>query len=299
MRLSRSAGAIALALAAVVAGVVAPQLGASADDANAECTNNNDITIVVDFQDLGGGVNVRCAPQPVDSGRAAFVRTNIAVDDYRGFVCRIAGKPEEGPCDRYPPASAYWVYWVAARGGTWCPSNYGIDTRTPPPGSIDGWSFAKNRKSATLPPPRYPVPPPIPGTAPHALNEGDCDAATTRTTTTSPSPSPTPSPSPNPTSPSGQTPNPTAPPATTRGSRATTSTAAGAATSAPTSTSSSSSSLLDVAPTTSTSRVPFGNVDLTIRNTDHDGNSPWPFIFSVGAIGAFAAGGLFLRRRRA
>ncbi len=295
MRLSRGAGAGALALAAIVAALLVPHFGARAvADENAECTNHDDITIVVDFQDLGGGVNVRCAPQPVDSGRAAFVRTNIAVDDYRGFVCRIAGAPEEGPCDRYPPASAYWVYWVAARGGSWCPSNYGIDTRTPPPGTIDGWSFAKNKKGSTLPPPRYPVPAPIPGAAPHPLNEGDCDASTTRTTvtTTAPSPSPT-------TAASGEVPNSTAP-VTARGSKATTTTAAGAVASTG-STASTASSLLEIVSTTSTSRVPFGDVDLTIRNADKRNGSPLGFVIGLGAIGGVAAlgfGANVLRRRR-
>jgi hypothetical protein len=295
----RGAAVVALALAAALAGASGSRSRARADEANAECTNNNDITLVVDFQDLGGGVNVRCAPQPVDSGRAAFSRTNTAMDDYQGFVCRIAGLPEEGPCNRYPPASAYWVYWVAARGGSWCTSNTGMDSRTPPPGTIEGWSFAKNKKKASLPPPRYPVPPPIAGTTPHPLNDGDCDATTSPTTTTTPS-----------SRPSSQSPSPGGPPATSsdvgaaelptnttvrgdHGSRAASSSPAGSGAGAGTST--SVSALFGVDATTSTSRVPFGDVDLTVRHGDKGGGGGLRrFIVSVLGIGAVAGIGFGL-----
>lgn len=283
-----------LICAFAVAAFSAPAVATRADDANAECTNNNDITIVIDFNELGGGVNVRCAPQPVGSGFEAFQRTNIAVDDYRGFVCRIAGVPEEGPCDRYPPSNYYWVYWLAPRGGEWCYSQVGAGNRTPPPGSVEGWSFFK--KTSAKPkstPPRYPVPPVISGTTPNKLDGGDCATTSSPTTVTTAAPSgPAPT---NPQSP-GSPSSPGAPTATTtRGLRATTTTG-------PTVPGATTTTALDLtmpaaSEATTSSQVPFGDVDLTIRRHESKG-SPIGFIVGAGAIGGLGALGYVLRRRR-
>jgi hypothetical protein len=145
--------------AATIVALFVPAAPTHADDANQECTDGEGVTIVVDFQELGGGVNVRCAPQPIHNGFDVFRNAQVSYEQYRGFICRIAGLPENGPCDHYPPADAYWVYWTAEPGGQWTYSSLGAGSRTPPPGSLDGWSFAKNRDSSNRPPPRYPVPP--------------------------------------------------------------------------------------------------------------------------------------------
>jgi hypothetical protein len=145
--------------AATIVALFVPAAPTHADDANQECTDGQGVTIVVDFQELGGGVNVRCAPQPIRTGFDVFRNAQVSYEQYRGFICRIAGLPENGPCDHYPPADAYWVYWTAEPGGQWTYSSLGAGSRTPPPGSLDGWSFAKNRDSSNRPPPRYPVPP--------------------------------------------------------------------------------------------------------------------------------------------
>ncbi len=254
---------------------------ARADSANEECGNNQDITVVVDFQELIDGnnddVNVRCAPQPVDSGLDALKRANIsytiAVPPQGGgaFVCRIAGLPtaDDEPCNRYPPASAYWVYWYAERGGQWTYSDEGAATRTPPPGSIEGWSFAKNRTAGQLPPPRYPVPKPIPSATP--------------TTAATPAPAP-----------GATSPTPT-PAVTTRASRSTSSTAPAASTTTTTAT-----TLVDAVFTVASSTsIPLGNVDLSVDQSD-DG-SPLAFVLGVGAVVLVGAAGvaMAMTRRRA
>ncbi|MDP1793075.1 MAG: hypothetical protein Q8K63_02965 [Acidimicrobiales bacterium] len=283
-----------LGVACAVVAFCAPAVSTRADDANAECTNNNDVTIVIDFNELGGGVNVRCAPQPVNSGFDAFRRTNIAVDDYRGFVCRIAGVPEEGPCDRYPPSNYYWVYWLAPRGGSWCYSQVGAGNRTPPPGSIEGWSFFK--KTSAKPnstPPRYPVPGVIAGTTPNQLGGGDCATSTKPTTTTTAAPS-----GPAPTSPAsspGATVRNGVTATTARGTRQTTTVPT-----APGATTTSTALELGVpsaSASTTTSSIPLGNVDLTIRRHASKG-SPAGFIVGAGIISAFGATAYVLRRRR-
>ena len=282
-----------LRVVVVACGLVAlctPSVATRAADANAECTNNNDVTIVIDFNELGGGVNVRCAPQPVNSGFDAFHRTNIAVDDYRGFVCRIAGVPEEGPCDRFPPSNYYWVYWLAPRGGAWCYAQVGAGNRTPPAGSIEGWSFFK--KTSAKPhstPPRYPVPGAIAGTTPNQLDGGDCATSTKPTTTTTTAASSSPAP------PGSGVTAPGAPTTTARAARQTTTlpTAPGATTTS----TALELGLPSAVASTTTSSIPLGNVDLTIRRHASKG-SPIGFLAGAGIVGALGAAGYVLRRRR-
>ena len=188
------------------------------------CLDHTGVTVVVDFQELGGGVNVRCAPGPVRSGLGALDAAGVSWEGtlrFADFVCRIAGQPGAAsePCGNTPPATAYWGYWLAPRGGNWCYSILGPANRTPPAGTVEGWSFALNRTGADLPPPRFAPPAPIAGQAPMPLNPSDCGTATAPTTlpaqppTTNPPPTPlTPAPPPPAASPTAA---PPAAPATT------------------------------------------------------------------------------------
>ncbi len=183
----------ATSLAFVAAGLAVPVASPAMSQAgwyDGACTDNIGITVVIDFQDLGGGVNVRCAPGPVTSGLDALDTAGIAWEPTRrfaGFVCRIAGRPgpDTEPCGDTPPATAYWSYWVAQRGGTWCYSNFGAGNRTPPPGTVEGWSFSLNRTGSQTPPPGYAPPAPIPGEPANPLKPSDCTVPTPTPTPTS------------------------------------------------------------------------------------------------------------------
>lgn len=188
--------AIAIALVATTLALATEDAGAWTDGA---CTTPSGVTVVVDFQELGGGVHVRCAPQPVTNGFEALRQAGIDFSTtvrFPGFLCRIAGEPANDPCQTTSPATAYWSYWIAQRGGPWCYSSWGAGNRTPPPGSVEGWSFSLGRTSSTAPAPRAAVPGPLPGTAPTALAPGDCerraDAPVAPPTTTRPAASPPP-----------------------------------------------------------------------------------------------------------
>ncbi|HEX3088407.1 MAG TPA: hypothetical protein VHQ23_07105 [Ilumatobacteraceae bacterium] len=205
---------LAAALALVAIGISLPVATAPAHAArwvNGACTDNLGITIVVDFHELGGGVNVACAPGPVTSGLDALDKAGVLWEGTRrfpGFPCRIAGLPgpDIEPCVNTPPATAYWSYWLAPRGGAWCYSSVGAGNRTPPPGTIEGWSFAFDHASSDIPPPGLDPPAPIPGEAPNPLRGGDCG---------SPAATPTPPPAtPAPTVPPPNAPAPTAAPTT-------------------------------------------------------------------------------------
>jgi hypothetical protein len=170
----------ALALFAIgISMPVAPAPAHAARWADGPCTDNVGITVVIDFQELGGGVNVRCVPGPVASGLDALDKAGIAWEGTRrfpGFVCRIAGLPgvDDEPCGNTPPATAYWSYWIASRGGSWCYSSLGAGSRTPPPGTIEGWSFSLGRVAVDTPPPRFDPPAPIAGEPPVPVKQADC-----------------------------------------------------------------------------------------------------------------------------
>ncbi len=202
-----------LALAVLAATLGAPLAVPSAGAwTNGVCTTPDGVTVVIDFQELGGGVHVRCAPQPVTSGFSALQQAGIDYTTtvrFPGFICKIAGRPESDPCQTASPATAYWSYWLAARGGQWCYSNWGAGNRTPPAGSVEGWSFSLDKSASTSPAPRFAVPAPLPGTAPGGLPGNDCDPSATAPKPSGPAP--TTPPAPAPTAPA--LPPPAAPPA--------------------------------------------------------------------------------------
>ncbi|APE24408.1 MULTISPECIES: hypothetical protein [Streptomyces] len=124
------------------------------------CPNSNGVTVVVDFQELGGGTIVRCAPGDQATGLAALENAGFDVTGTqrwgKAFVCRIEGKPTAATesCVNTPPASAYWSYWHAPNGGNWTYSTSGASARKPALGSFEGWSFSLNKTASTNPKPR-------------------------------------------------------------------------------------------------------------------------------------------------
>ncbi|MFF3856445.1 hypothetical protein [Micromonospora sp. NPDC002575] len=136
------------------------------------CPDASGVTVVVDFNELGGGTVVRCARGEPSTGLAALKDAGFQVTGTlrwgEGFVCRIEGKPSAAAekCVDTPPASAYWSYWHAANGGSWTYSDKGVLNRKPPAGSFEGWSFSLNRSAADAPrpglAPKRPSPPPSP-----------------------------------------------------------------------------------------------------------------------------------------
>lgn len=142
----------------------------SASAAGGACPELEDgVTVVVDFQSLGGGTVVRCAPGDPDSGLAALAAAGFRVDQVAsqpGFVCRIDGLPgpETEDCADTPPARAYWGYSHAERGGSWSYSGSGAHVYDPPVGTVEGWAFNGDGGSTqpTIPPPPPPEPEPEP-----------------------------------------------------------------------------------------------------------------------------------------
>ena len=149
-----------LLVAAVLAvgSLLAPGHAPSTAGSDGACPGTTGVTVVVDYQALGGGIVVRCAGGSPSTGFAALKKAGFAVEEVSGmpgFLCRIDGHPglEREDCIGTPPGSAYWSYWHASRGGTWKVSAEGGGTRTPPPGSVEGWSFSDDGSPGAASPP--------------------------------------------------------------------------------------------------------------------------------------------------
>ncbi|MEW2383840.1 hypothetical protein AB0873_17375 [Micromonospora sp. NPDC047707] len=173
----RAARGLIVALVAAGA-VVAPGTPASAAGSAGFCPDASGVTVVVDFNELGGGTVVRCARGAQATGLAALKNAGFQITGTlrwgEGFICRIEGKPsaESEKCVDTPPASAYWSYWHAPNGGSWTYSDKGVLNRKPPAGSFEGWSFSLNRNANNAPrpgiAPKRPAPPPPPPASPPA-----------------------------------------------------------------------------------------------------------------------------------
>ncbi|MEU4565299.1 hypothetical protein [Micromonospora sp. NPDC023956] len=162
---------------AVAAALVVPSPARAAGTAG-PCPDASGVTVVVDFNELGGGTVVRCAPGAQATGLAALKNAGFSVTGTlrwgEGFVCRVEGKPSVATekCVDTPPANAYWSYWHADNGGSWRYSDKGVLNRRPPAGSFEGWSFSRDRSPDDAPrpgvaptrpaPPRPTTSPPVP-----------------------------------------------------------------------------------------------------------------------------------------
>jgi hypothetical protein len=137
----RLAAAAALVAAAGAGGVVG--VGASPAQA-APCTGSTGVTVVVDPGALGGAVRQDCVSS---SGRAAALFEAAGdsltyVTTQSGFVCRVNGAPASDPCDRTPPATAYWgLFWSDGKSGTWSYASSGVSGQIVPDGGYVAFAW--------------------------------------------------------------------------------------------------------------------------------------------------------------
>jgi hypothetical protein len=170
--------------------VVVPTRPAGAEQGYAgACTDGAGVSVVVDAQELSAAApSTRCAPQAGGHGLEILTKSGVSYETAKrspGFVCKVAGLPTDEPCQDTSPADAYWSYWLARRGGTWCLSNRGAQARNPPAGTVEGWSFAKGRQDTGPVPPRADPPAVLAGGEPAPLANGDCDSVSKTGATTS------------------------------------------------------------------------------------------------------------------
>lgn len=158
-----SAAAVALTAAAWVAlpGGLAGPAAASA------CTSDAGVTVVVDYNELGG-IQAGCASgsggKTADDAfaDAGFTLSYVRDDPSNGFVCRVAGLPSGSVCGNTPPADAYWGLWYSdGTSGTWSYASRGVNQLKVPDGSFVAFAWHQGGGRAEAPgvAPRRSAPP--------------------------------------------------------------------------------------------------------------------------------------------
>jgi len=163
-----------LVTAAVTVGV--PVAPASA----AACPSAAGVTVVVDFNQLGGGVEQVCDAGGGGDTAASLFSANGFPLTYAarqpGFVCRVRGVPASDPCVNTSPSDAYWsLYWSNGTSGRWAYSSTSAGSLRIPEGGYVAFSWKQG--SAAAPPSATPTahaaPPPADDPTPE--DEGDRD----------------------------------------------------------------------------------------------------------------------------
>lgn len=169
-RLSRAI-ALALVLAALVPAAPARAIDQS-QGLPGFCPTGVGVTVMVDFQALGGDTIVRCYPSAAPgTGLDALKGAGFQIEGTRkegeGFVCRIENRPSavedlslasrdhyREACVVTPPSEAYWSYWHAGNDCEWQYSQWGVKNRQFTPGGFEGWSFSLDATDGKAPQPR-------------------------------------------------------------------------------------------------------------------------------------------------
>ncbi|MDF1605195.1 hypothetical protein [Nocardioides sp. YIM 152315] len=174
---------------AAAAGLVLPSGPAAA----ATCSGADGVSVVVDFHELGGGVQSACVTDGGGRNAASlFEAAGFALDFVQrqpGFVCRVSGQPASDPCVNTPPADAYWgLYWADGATSRWTYATLGAGSQTVPDGGSVALSWTGSSARSQ------------PGIAPAVHQKASSPSAEpTQKPTRKPTPKPTPKPSATPT----------------------------------------------------------------------------------------------------
>lgn len=145
--LGRLLAAATLVAAAVGVGMPAPAVAAG-------CSSASGVTVVVDPNQLGGGVSSVCVSGGGGQKASALFPSAGHPLTYAqrqpGFVCRVSGVPAEDPCINTSPANAYWgLWWTDGKGGGWVYSSLGASSLTIPDGGYVAFSWDESGGEAT------------------------------------------------------------------------------------------------------------------------------------------------------
>ena len=125
-----------LSACALMAGLSGSTPASAADGA---CADGTGVTVVVDFTDLGGGIQAGCAQPDPATGRAALLAAGfVATDSQPGLLCAIDAMPD--PCPTTFQGS-FWSYWHSTPDGEWTSYQVGADASDPVAGELEGWRY--------------------------------------------------------------------------------------------------------------------------------------------------------------
>jgi len=162
------AALVRLVAAALVAAATSLAVPASLAYA-APCGSDSGVTVVVDFNQLGGGVQQACvAGGGGDAASSLFPAAGFTLDYAQrqpGFVCRVEGVPQSDPCINTAPADAFWSLWWSDGSGSWSYASVGAGSLNVPDGGFVAFSWDQSAGSeppsagATTPAPPAPEQP--------------------------------------------------------------------------------------------------------------------------------------------
>jgi len=140
---------LTVAIAAVISilGPASPALAADDPAATGACTDPAGVTVVVDFTDVGGEVEIGCATAAATGTEALQEAGFVDTRDASGLICAISANPDPCPAEF---TGSYWSYWYAAPGGEWQAYQEGSDTAAPAPGSVEGWRYSDGSVGPTI-----------------------------------------------------------------------------------------------------------------------------------------------------
>jgi hypothetical protein len=140
----------------------------------ATCSSAHGVSVVVDFHQLGGGVQTACVADGAGkSGTALFSSAGFAlsyVQRQPGFVCRVSGLPADDRCANTPPADAYWgLWWSDGKSARWNYATTAAGGLSVPEGGYVAfsWNGSSSRSAPGLSPTAHAVAP-SPTTKPSA-----------------------------------------------------------------------------------------------------------------------------------
>ena len=131
-----------LALIAAIVIVPPPVSAAGPPVAGAACAPGAGVTVVVDYQGLGG-VEIGCAPGAQTDGFAALANAGFTINEsggpVAGTVCQIRSVPAAGhPSCWY---SGFWAYWKSDGAAPWGYSQTGASAGPLAVDRVEAWSW--------------------------------------------------------------------------------------------------------------------------------------------------------------
>ena len=142
MRFTSRVVTVTLALAALtLSACVEPTAPPSVGHAG-PCVGDEGVTVVVEFAEFGGDLEVGCALGDQLNGYEALTNAGFVHSDggEPGVLCKIDGLPATTPGGCFGPG--YWSYWKNTPAGAWAFSEVGASDGPLIAGSYEGWSWA-------------------------------------------------------------------------------------------------------------------------------------------------------------
>lgn len=141
---------VTVVVAAGAAGAALPALPASSAPAGAVAPDCGGVTVVVDGNELGGGVDSTCVSEP-GVATELFADAGVTLEyqpQLQDFVCRVDGRPVERPCT---DGDSYWSLWWAEPGGEWVYATLGVASLEVPEGGSLGFAWHEGDDNAAPP----------------------------------------------------------------------------------------------------------------------------------------------------